>query len=102
MRQKSKHYVGIHNDTDGGMTDTGKVIREAWAFGIIDESETCEGWLSAGIEDLWSKVHAEWEKYGFLVNNLPDDIKEKYMRIQTEAIKRAKTAGWNPDISGEG
>ncbi len=99
---KSKHYVGILKDQHGGMTDTGKVIREAWAFGIIEESETCEGWLSAGIEDLWRQVHEEWEKYGFMVNNLPDDIKEKYLRIQREAIERAKKEGWDPDISDEG
>lgn len=100
--KKQNRYVGIHNDMNGGMTDTGKIIRDAWAFGIIDENETCEGWLLAGIEDLWGKVHAEWEKHGFLVNNLPEDVREKYMKIQTKAVASAKTAGWDPDISDEG
>lgn len=94
---KAKKYVGIHNDLNGGMTDTGKIIRDAWVFGIIPETETCEGWLAQGIEDLWIKVNKEWEKYGFLVSNLPDDLREKFMRIQDEAIQRAKQQGWNPD-----
>ena len=40
-----RRYVGIHNDINGGMTATGKIIRDAHVFGIIAETETCEGWL---------------------------------------------------------
>lgn len=90
-----KRYVGIDNEINGAMTDTAKIIRDAWAFDIIPETETCEGWLAGGIEDLWRKVDAEWEKYGFLVSNLPEDIREKFMRIQAEAIDKAKAAGWD-------
>ncbi len=98
MRNKEvKKYVGIHNDIKGGMTDTAKIIRDAWVFGIIPETQTCEGWLSAGIEDLWEKTNQEWEKYGFLVSNLPEEIKQRFMRIQAEAIKKAKAADWNPE-----
>ena len=92
---QERRYVGIEQDLNGGMTDTAKIIRDAWVFGLIPETETCEGWLAAGIEDLWRKVNAEWEKYGFLVGNLPDDMRAKFMRIQEEAMKRAKTAGWD-------
>ena len=88
-------YVGIHNEIDGGMTDTAKIIRDAWVFGIIPETETCEGWLPQGIEDLWQKVNAEWEKYGFRVGALPDDIRAHYLRIQSDAMTRARGAGWS-------
>lgn len=91
-----KKYVGIYNDFNGGMTDTGKIIRDAWVFGLIPETETCEGWLPQGIDDLWGKVNNEWEKYGFQVSNLPDDLREKFMRIQDEAFQRAVDAGWDP------
>lgn len=94
----SERYVGIDKDIHGGMTDTGKIIRDAWVFGLIDESETCEGWLSQGIEDLWRKVNDEWEKYGFLVGNLPDELRERFLRIQTEAVEKAKAAGWDPAL----
>jgi hypothetical protein len=39
----SQCYVGIHNEIDGAMTYTAKIIRDAWVFGIIEESEACEG-----------------------------------------------------------
>lgn len=99
--KQTKKYVGIYNDMNGGMTDTGKIIRDAWAFGLIPETETCEGWLPQGIEDLWARVNKEWEKYGFLVSNLPDDLREKFMRIQNEALQRARDAGWDPEAELE-
>ncbi|GGD25340.1 hypothetical protein [Sinisalibacter lacisalsi] len=93
--QKSKRYVGIDNDMNGGMTDTGKIIRDAWVFELIPETETCEGWLAHGIEGLWEKVNAEWEKYGFRVGGMPPEMQERYMRIQADAMERAKAAGWS-------
>ncbi|RMG58952.1 MAG: hypothetical protein D6717_02150 [Gammaproteobacteria bacterium] len=95
--QPYKQYPGIHDDLYGGMTDTGKIIRDAWVFGIIPETETCKGWLPQGIEKLWEQVQAEWEKYGFRVANLPDDLRERFERIQAEAIERARARGWNPE-----
>ncbi|MEN8259632.1 MAG: hypothetical protein ABFS02_03430 [Pseudomonadota bacterium] len=95
---EKKGYIGIDKEINGGMTDTGKIIRDAWVFGIIPETQTCEGWSAQGIEDLWRKVHSEWEKYGFLVANVPQDVRERFMRIQKEAVKRARAAGWDPDM----
>ena len=96
MNKGPKKYMGIHNDDFGGMTDEGKVIRDAWVFGFIPETETCEGWLLQGIQSLWEKTHVEWEKHGFLVSNLPPETREKFDRIQSEALARAKEKGWNP------
>ena len=95
--KKVKKYVGIHNEVNGGMTDTGKIIRDAWLFGLIPENETCEGWLVQGLEDLWFKVNKEWEKYGLLVSNLPDELQQKFLRIQDEAFTRARAAGSVPE-----
>ena len=74
---------------------SGKIIRDAWIFGILPEAETCEGWLPQGIETLWEKVNAEWEKYGFRVGAMPDDLREKFLRVQAEALEHAKAAGWS-------
>jgi len=97
MSEPSKKYIGMDNDVNGGMTDIGKIIRDARVFGLIPESETCEGWLAQGIENLWVKVDAEWEKYGFLVGNLPEDIRQRFMRIHGEAVEKAKAAGWEAE-----
>jgi hypothetical protein len=51
-----RRYVCIHNDINGGMTATGKIIRDAQVFGIIAETETCEGWQPQGIEQLWDQT----------------------------------------------
>jgi hypothetical protein len=93
--KKDQRYVGIYNDLYGGMTDAGKIIRDAWALCLLPESETCEGWLAAGIEDLWAKVSTEWEQYGFSVARLPDEMRERFMRTQDEAMQRAIAAGWS-------
>ena len=31
-------YVGIHADIHGGMTDIGRMIRDAWVLGLLPET----------------------------------------------------------------
>ena len=92
---KPKTYVGINNEIKGGMTTIGKVIRDAWVFGLIEETETCEGWNIAGIDALLQKVNAEWDKYGCMVSYLPPELRERHQRIHDVAIQDAKTSGWS-------
>ena len=100
MRQnKLIRYGGIDQDTNGGMTAAGRIIRDAWAFGIIPETETCAGWNKQALEDLWNRTHAEWEKYGHQVNQLPEEIRERYLRIQRLAFERARAAGWDASLN---
>ena len=94
---KPDRYVGINNDINGGMTAIGKIIRDAWVFGLLPESETCEGWNLAGIDALLQKVNAEWDKYGCLVSRLPEDLFERHQRIHDEAVKKARELGWDGD-----
>ena len=99
---KPDKYVGITNDLHGGMTTIGKIIRDAWVFGLIPESETCEGWNIAGIDALLQKVNAEWDKYGCLVSNLPQELRERHERIHGEAMERARAAGWSGEVETGG
>ena len=98
---KPTHYVGIDQDINGGMTDTGRIIREAWAFGLIPETETCAGWNAQAIEKLWGDTLAEWSKYNHQVRQLPDDIRERYLRIQKQAFERARQAGWDASLKDD-
>jgi len=91
-------YVGINNDMNGGMTTIGKIIRDAWVFSLIPESETCEGWNLAGVDALLQKTNAEWDKYGCLVSHLPEDLRERHERIHGAAIEKARAAGWSGEI----
>jgi len=94
-------YVGVQNEVNGGMTTIGKIIRDAWVFGLIEETETCEGWNFAGIDALLDKVNIEWDKYGCMVSNLPADLSDKHQRIHAAAIENARAAGWCGEVETE-
>ena len=94
-------YPGVPNDLFAGMTGTGKIIRDAWVFEIIPETETCEGWTMSRLDVLNHQVNDEWDKYSSMVSNLPPELFERHQRIHNEAIKLAKQAGWTADIETE-
>jgi hypothetical protein len=88
-------YVGIENDVNGAMTTIGKIIRDAWVFELLPETETCEGWNQGQVDVLLDRVNAEWDKYGCMVSQLPADLRERHQRIHDKAIANAKAAGWS-------
>ncbi len=97
MNKPSK-YVGIDNDLNGGMTTIGKIIRDAWVFELIPESETCEGWNLAGIDALLQKLNAEWDKYGCLVSHLPKELFKRHQDIHGKWMEKARASGWSGEI----
>ena len=94
-------YVGIIHDNFGGMTLTRTIIKDAWLFDVIPETGTCQSWSRGQIEDLYEKVFKAWEPYGHMVNLLPANLQEKHKRIPDAVFKRARDAGWDPDLSHE-
>ena len=95
---KQKIYPGIDQDPKGAMNPTGNVIRDAWVFGIIPESETCAGWTVQGVDALYDKVTKAWEPYGHLASNLPEDLRERHRRIYDAAVANARESGWDPEL----
>ena len=93
----AKTYPGINNDMDGGMTNIGKIILDARVFGILPETETCEGWNIARLEAINQQVNDEWDKYSCMIGNLPDELRARHKQIYDQAIAQAKQKGWNPD-----
>lgn len=91
-------FAGYEEEAFGGMTPRGRIIRDAWVFELIPETETCAGWLPQGIESLTHKVNDEWDKYGCMVSSLPPEIRERHDRIHGEAFKKARELGWSGDI----
>ena len=98
MNKRPATYVGIDDEIDAGMTAIAKIIRDAWVFGVIEESETCKGWNFAGIDALLDKVNKEWDKYGCLVSHLPPELRERHTRIHDAAIAEAKALGWTGEM----
>ena len=90
--------MGIDKDPKGAMNPTGNIIRDAWVFGLIPETETCAGWTIQGIDALYDKVSAEWDKYGHLVSGLPEALRERHQRIYSDAVNWARAHGWDPEL----
>jgi hypothetical protein len=94
-------YVGIEQDDNEGLTHLGRVVRDAWMFGILPETETCAGWSSAQMQSLYEKVYASWEPYAHLPSRLPDDLRDRHERLYALAITNAKKKGWDAELDDE-
>jgi hypothetical protein len=92
-----RSYEGIDQDPTGAMNPTGNIIRDAWVFGLIPETETCAGWSLGSIQDLYEKVSRAWEPYAHIPSRLPPELLERHQRIYAAAVERARELGWNPD-----
>ena len=92
-----RKYVGIDKDPKGAMNPTGNIVRDAWVFGLIPETETCEGWGLGAIQDLYEQVSGAWEPYAHLPSRLPPELLERHRRIYAEAVENARKRGWDPD-----
>jgi len=97
----TKIYQGIDKEPKGGMTPTGDIIRDAWVFGIIPETETCADWTLQGIDSLYDKVTEAWAPYGHLASRLPPPLRERHQRIYEAAVRRARTEGWTPELDAD-
>ncbi len=98
---RDKQYPGIDKDIQGAMNPTGNIIRDGWLFGLIPETQTCEGWTKGQIEQLYDQVFREWEKYGHRASALPPELQEKHRRIYDEAVQRARSLGWDPELGDD-
>jgi hypothetical protein len=98
---RERTYKGLRNDEYGGLNPTGTIIRDAWVFGILPETEDCAGWTADRLGALYDQVHQAWLPYGHLASNLPADLRERHARIYAEAVAQARESGWDPDLSEE-
>jgi len=94
----NRTYAGLDKDEYGGMNPTGNIIRDAWVFGLLPESETCEGWSLDRIQALYDRVCEAWAPYGHMVSKLPEPLRERHQVIYDAAIKRARAMGWSSEM----
>ena len=93
-------YEGVDKDP-GVITPTANIVRDAWVFGLIPETETCEGWNVQRLEGLYDRVTQAWAPYGHLVSRLPPELAERHARIYDAALARARAQGWEPPMEEE-
>ncbi len=96
-----KTYVGIEQDENGGMTHHGLIVRDAWVFGLIPETETCAGWNAAQFQLLHDKVSEAWKPCGHLPSQLPEELRARHARIHGAAIVRARQMGWDTELDDD-
>ena len=94
-------YAGIDQDKDNGLTHLGRIVRDAWIFGILPETETCAGWDHSQMQVLYEKVYAAWEPYAHLPSRLPEELQKRHAQIYNQAIVMAKDKGWDPELKDE-
>jgi len=58
---KQSGYAGLHNDQNGGMTHWGQMVKDAWVFGLIPDTEDCAGWTDGQLQVLYEKI---WGRMG--------------------------------------
>ena len=91
-------YVGVDNDTNGGLTHLGRVVRDAWVFGLLPETETCVGWDAARLQNLYEQVYAAWEPYAHLPSRLPENMRLRHAQFYAQAISTARDEGWDAEL----
>ncbi len=90
-----RRYVGIDQDDFGGMSEIGRIIRDAWVFGIIPETEKCSGWSEGQLQNLYNQVFEAWQPFGHLASQLPAELRVQHSRIYEAAIESARQKGWS-------
>ncbi|WP_236961909.1 hypothetical protein [Hydrogenophaga sp. SL48] len=101
IHSRQQTYAGIANEEHHGMTMTGRIIRDAWVFGIVPEGEGFAGKGAGDLQNLFEAVHKAWEPYGQLPSHLPPELAERHARIHAEAVTRAKAMGWDAELGDD-
>lgn len=97
----SGKYEGLSNDSQFGMSPVGRLIRDAWVFGLLPETEQCAGWSAGMLQNLYEKVHEEWNKYGHLPSRLPPELQQRHHELHNDAITAAKANGWHNELGDD-
>jgi hypothetical protein len=101
IHSRQQTYAGIDQEERHGMTMTGRIVRDAWVFGLLPEGEGFAGKGAGDLQNLFEAVHKAWEPYGQLPSRLPPELAERHARIHAEAVARAKAMGWDAELGDD-
>ena len=93
-------YCGLEADSHG-ITLVGRIVLDAWLFGLIPDDEDCKGWDMGRMQNLMNQVEAKWDEYDALPSRLPPELRERHTEIYAWATDRAKKRGWNPELGDD-
>ncbi|WP_291014260.1 hypothetical protein [Hydrogenophaga sp.] len=101
IQTRTNTYAGVDNEENHGMTLTGRIIRDAWVFGILPEGNNFAGKTAGDLQQLFEQVHQAWEPHGHLPSRLPAELAERHARIHAQAVDSAKAAGWSAELGDD-
>ena len=101
IHSRQQTYADIDHEEHHGMTMTGRIIRDAWVFGLLPEGEGFAGKSAGDLQNLFEAVHKAWEPYGQLPSRLPPELAQRHARIHAEAVARAKKMGWDAELGDD-
>ena len=93
-------YPGFNADKHG-ITQLGRVVLDAWLFGLLPKDQDCAGWDKQRMQLLMDQVEARWDEYGNLPSRLPAELLEQHTALYTWATQRARDRGWDPELADE-
>lgn len=97
---EKKVYCGFNADNHG-ITQLGRVVLDAWLFGLLPETEDCAGWDSQRMQLLMQQVEERWDEYRGLPSMLPPELLAKHTELYSWATERARNRGWDPELADE-
>jgi hypothetical protein len=97
MSRETPTYSGFNQDTHG-ITMLGRLVLDAWLFGLVPREDDCAGWDLQRMQGLTSQVEAKWDEYGNLPSRLPDDLRQRHAELYAWATECARTRGWDPEL----
>jgi hypothetical protein len=90
-------YCGFNQDSHG-ITTLGRVVLDAWVFGLLPREVDCEGWDLARMQQLMRQVEDRWDQYGNVPSRLPPELRDRHTELYAWATARARERGWNPEL----
>jgi hypothetical protein len=90
-------YCGFNQDSHG-MTTLGRIVLDAWVFGLLPREVDCAGWDLARMQQLMRQVEEQWDQYGNLPSRLPPELRERHAELYSWAMSRAREQGWDPEL----
>lgn len=93
-------YSGFNEDAHG-LTMLGRVVLDAWLFGLLPRSEDCAGWDMTRMQNMMYQVEAKWDEHGNVPSRLPPELRDRHMELYAWATERARTRGWDPELGDD-
>jgi hypothetical protein len=93
-------YCGFHRDGHG-LTLLGRVVLDAWVFGLLPDDQDATGWDLGRMQLLTDQVQAQWDAHGGLPSLLPPPLRQRHAERYAWATERARTLAWNAELREE-